>query len=141
MNKLCYAVNHEQRVPDWSKYKYRVGYFGKIFDKNVLNGVDLSLYERYAKEHDIRQPQIKDDIMDALIIVNNCHSYRALSKHINNWCSPYTIETWLRSHPTYNVYAKNIKPGLTLQNREKQVVFSKHVRNRSTVWALSLDSQ
>ena len=59
--------------------------------------------------------------------------YRALSKHINNWCSPYTIETWLRSHPTYNVYAKNIKPGLTVQNREKQVFFSKHVRN---LWGL-----
>ena len=72
--------------------------------------------------------------VQSLLLVNNCHSYRVLSKHVNNWCSPYTIETWLRSHPTYNIYAKNIKPGLTAQNREKQVVFSKHVRNR---WGLS----
>jgi hypothetical protein len=123
----------EQRVPEWSKYKYRVGYFGTKFDVCVENNEDLSFYERLAKEHDIRQPFIKDEIMDALMQVNNCLSYRALSKHINNWCSPYTIETWLRSHPTYNVYAKNIKPGLTVQNREKQVLFSKHVRNR---WGL-----
>ncbi len=43
------------------------------------------------------------------------------------------IESWLRSHATYQVYAKNIKPGLTQQNREKQVVFSKYVHNH---WGL-----
>jgi hypothetical protein len=122
-----------QRVPEWKKYKYRVGYFGKMFDDIVSKGEDISLYERLAKEHDAQQPYIKDDIMDALKMVNNCRSYRLLSNRINNWCAPYTIETWLRSHPSYNVYAKNIKPGLTPQNQEKQVVFSKHVRNR---WGL-----
>jgi hypothetical protein len=61
----------------------------------------MSHFERLAKENEIGQPYIKDDIMDALIVVNNCHSYRALSKHINNWCSPFTIESWLRVHPTY----------------------------------------
>ena len=117
-------TSEDQRVPDWTKYKYRIGYFGKQFDKLVENGEDISQYTRLAKQHDVRQPFIKEDILDALMVVNNCHSYRALSKHINNWCSPYTIETWLRSHPTYNVYAKNIKPGLTAQNREMQVIFS-----------------
>jgi hypothetical protein len=82
----------------------------------------MSHYVGLAKEQDARQPYIKDDILDALKMCNNCMSNCALSKHINNWCSPYTIETWLRSHPMYNIYAKNIKPGLTVQNREKQVV-------------------
>jgi hypothetical protein len=118
----------------WTKYKYRIGQFGNQFDKLVENGEDISEYTRLAKQHDVRQPFIKEDILDALMVVNNCHSYRALSKHINNfWCSPYTIETWLRSHPTFNVYAKNTKLGLTAQNREKQVIFSKRVRNR---WGL-----
>ena len=126
-------TSEEQRVPEWRKYKYRTAFFGKQFEQMVANGEDTSQYTRFAKQHDARQPYIKEDIMDALMVVNNCLSYRALSKHINNWCSPHTIENWLRSHPTYNVYAKNIKPGLTVQNREKQVVFSKHVRNR---WGL-----
>ncbi len=93
----------------------------------------MSHYERLAKEHDACQPYTKDDIMDALKMVNNCLSYRLLSNHINNWCASYTIETWLRSYPSYNVYAKNTKPGLTPQNQEKQVVCSKLVRNR---WGL-----
>ncbi len=113
----------DQRVPEWTIYKYRIGYFGKQFDKLVESGQDYSEYTRLAKQHDVRQPFIKEDILDALKLGNNCHSYRALSKHITNWCAPYTIETWLRSHPTYNIYAKNIKPGLTPQNREKQVIF------------------
>ncbi len=114
-------------------YKHRVGYFERLYDELEAKGEDLSHYERLTKEHDARQPFIKDDIMDALKLANNCLSYRALAKHINNWRSPYTIETWLRAHPTYNRYAKNIKPGLTPQNREKQAAFSKHVRNR---WGL-----
>jgi hypothetical protein len=85
-----------------------------------------------AKEHDQRQPFIQEDIVDALIMGNNCTSYRTLSRHIhiNGRCMPSTIEQWLRFHPTYQVYAKNIKPGLTEQNRGKQVIFSKHVHNR-----------
>jgi hypothetical protein len=127
------STEEDMRVPEWKLYKYRVGYFGKKYEELVEKGEDMSHYARLAKEQDARQPYIKDDILDALKMCNNCMSYRLLSKHINNWCSPYTIETWLRSHPTYNIYAKNIKPGLTAQNRDKQVVFSRHVRNR---WGL-----
>jgi hypothetical protein len=127
------GTDADMHVPEWKLYKHRVGYFGKKYEELVAKGEDMSHYERLAKEQDARQPFIKDDILDALKMCNNCMSYRALSKHINNWCAPYTIETWLRSHPTYNIYAKNIKPGLTVQNREKQVVFSQHVCNR---WGL-----
>ncbi len=99
------------------RYKYRVGYWGKEFDKLIETHQDVSAYERMAKQHDERQPFIQEEIMDALIHSNNCTSYRALSKHTNGWCSPATIEVWLKSHPTYQIYAKNIKPGLTAQNR------------------------
>jgi hypothetical protein len=116
------CTEEDMRVPEWKLYKYRVGYFGKKYEDLVAKGEDMSHYVRLAKEKDARQPYIKDDILDALKMCNNCMSYRELSKHINNWCSPYTIETWLRSQPTYNIYAKNIKPGLTVQNRDKQVL-------------------
>ncbi len=64
---------------------------------------------------------------------NVCRSYRALSKVINGWCSPKTIEKWLKAYPEYHIYSKNIKSGLTITNRVKQVAFSQHVQNR---WVL-----
>jgi hypothetical protein len=54
-------TSDDQRVQEWEKYKYRVGYFGKIFDNAVAIGEDMSHYERLAEEHDARQPYIKDD--------------------------------------------------------------------------------
>ena len=132
------ATTQAQYRPEWLRYKYRVGYWGKEFDKLIETQQDVSAYERMARQHDERQPFIQDEIMDALIHSNNCTSYRALSKHTNGWCSPATIEVWLKSHPTYNIYAKNIKPGLTAQNRLKQVAFSKHVHNR---WGISIETR
>ena len=85
-----------------------------------------------AREHDGRQPFIQEELLDALKH-NVCTSYRQLAKHINGWCTSATIETWLKSHPTYHLYAKNIKPGLTEDNRAKQVAFSRRVHN---LWGL-----
>jgi hypothetical protein len=87
-----------------------------------------------AREHDARQPFIEEELLDAL--KNNvCTSYRQLSKHINGWCAAATVETWLKSHPDFHLYAKNIKPGLTEENRAKQVSFSKRVHN---MWGLDV---
>ncbi len=116
----------------WHKYKHRVAYWGFKFDKLVAEGGDVTMYPRMAREHDERQPYVQEDLLEALHR-NNCTSYRALSMHINGWCAPSTIEQWFKAHPTYLVYAKNIKPGLTEQNRAKQVTFSKHVHNH---WGL-----
>ncbi len=80
----------------------------------------------------VSQPFIQEELVEAL--KNNvCMSYRQLAKHINGWCATATIETWLKSHPTYHLYAKNIKPGLTEDNRAKQVAFSRRVQN---LWEL-----
>jgi hypothetical protein len=122
-----------QKVKEWQCYKYRVAFWGKKYDNNELTPEEMSYYARLAREHDERQPYIKQDILDALILGHSCHSYRALSKLMNNWCSPCCIQKWLTSHPTYYIYAKNIKPGLSEPNKIKQVLFSKHVRNR---WGL-----
>jgi hypothetical protein len=86
-----------------------------------------------AREHDARQPFIQEELVEAL--KNNvCTSNRQLAKHINGSCATATIETWLKSHPTYHLYAKNIKPGLTEDNRAKQVAFSRRVHN---LWELN----
>ncbi len=119
-----------QKVPEWRCYKYRVAFGGKRFEENVLSAEEMSYNSRLARKHDERQPYIQQDIMDALIHGHSCHSYRAQSKQINNWCSPWAIQKWLTAHPSYYIYSKISKPGASDPNKIKPVLFAKHVRNR-----------
>jgi hypothetical protein len=98
---------------------------------------ELSVYARMERQHDNRQPFIKDELIEA-IKAYNCVSYRQLSVHINNWCQHTCIARWLNSYDTYALYAKNIKPGLTAENQMKQVAFSRHVQGR---WGLEPDTK
>jgi len=82
-----------------------------------------------AREHDARQPYIKVQLVEA-IESEVTMSFYGLAQHINWWCSPKSIERWLKKFPGYAMYSKNIKPGLSETNRGKQVTFAKHVRNR-----------
>ncbi len=84
-------------------------------------------YERMSREHDNRQPFIKDELIEA-ITSYNCVTYRQLAGHINNWCHHSCIQIWLRSHETYSLYA-----GLSPENQLKQVAFSRRVTQR---WGL-----
>ncbi len=56
-------TSEEQRVPEWRKYKYRIAFFGNQYDEMVANGEDTSHYKIFAKQHDARQPYIKEDIL------------------------------------------------------------------------------
>ncbi len=80
---------------------------------------DMHEYKRMAREHDSRQPFIEEKLIEA-ILRYNCFTYRQLAGQINNWCQHTCIAEWLRSHETYSLYAKNIKPGLTPENQLKQ---------------------
>jgi hypothetical protein len=62
-----------------------VAYWGKVFAEQVVDEQNMSYCSRLAREHDERQPFIQQEILDALIEGHSCHSYRALSKHINDW--------------------------------------------------------
>ena len=122
-----------QPLDGWESYARRFGHWGRDWDQQILiSHFDQAKYQRMAREHDARQPFIQEELVEALRN-NVCTSYRQLAKHVNGWCAMRTIETWLRSHPTYHMYAKNIKPGLTEENRAKQVAFSKRVHN---LWGL-----
>ena len=117
----------------WETYQRRFGHWGKDWDEQTLSiTFEQANYQRMAREHDARQVFIQEELLDALKH-NVCTSYRQLAKHINGWCASATIETWLKTHPTYHLYAKNIKPGLTEDNRAKQVAFSRRVHN---LWGL-----
>ena len=103
----------------------------------MLIDEDMNEYERMAREHDNRQPFIQDELVEG-IKSYNCITYRQLAGHINNWCQHSCIQTWLRSHETYSLYAKNIKPGLSPENQLKQVAFSRRVTQR---WGLDPDTK
>ncbi len=45
---------------------------------------------------------------------------------------------WLKRQPDFCLYRKRIRPGLTEQNRLKQIAFSRHVHNR---WGLPNDQR
>ena len=82
------------------------------YDVLILRGGDISKWERRAKEHDARQPFIREEFI-ATLDAQVCRSYSQLSRHINGWCEPQTVERWLNGHPSFEIYRKNIKPGLT----------------------------
>ena len=93
---------HDERD---AKAKDRRAQAGLKFDALVGRGGDISKWERRAKEHDSRQPFIRDELFAALE-AQVCRSYRQLSRYVNGWCQPQTIERWLNSHPAYEVYRK-----------------------------------
>ena len=92
-------------------------------------------YEKFnylAREQGARQPLTHNELKEALESEVTM-SFYGLAQHINWWCSPKSIERWCKGFPGYQMYSKNIKPGLSERNREEQVLFAKHVRNR---WGL-----
>ncbi len=58
-NKRRYCYYGIQYLTDWTKYKYRIGYFGKQFDKLVENGEDISEYTRLANNMMYDSPSSK----------------------------------------------------------------------------------
>jgi hypothetical protein len=103
--------------------------FGLDYNKKVADGHDMRGYENQAIAHDARWEYVKDDLIGALASYR-CMSYRSLAQHIDNWCSKATIERWLKSHETYHFFTKKIKPGVTEENKVKQVEFSEYVHRR-----------
>ena len=99
-----------------------------VDSNNNIHSIDVERYTALARQHDARQPMIKSDLLEALES-NVCLSYLALARYIDFWCGPKTIERWFKSFSSYHLYAKNVKPGLTPGNREKQVVFAKDVHS------------
>jgi hypothetical protein len=67
-----------------------VAFWNGIYDDlvagiNKTEEEELSIYARMERQHDNRQPFIKDELVEA-IKAYNCVSYRQLAVHINNWC-------------------------------------------------------
>ena len=89
-------------------------------------------FEKLARDHQVKQALMVECIADALQKKQggNClRSYRSIANATDNWCSHVTIHNWLKAQPTFKTYAKQVRPGLTDINREKQVLFGQHVRS------------
>lgn len=92
-------------------------------------------WEQESKAHDVRQPLIKDILIQKL---QECptRTFKELAEDINHWCSANTIHQWLSSIPTYGSYRERIIPLLTQQQKSRQLTFAKHFLN---LWGLPPD--
>ncbi len=135
---LLKPVTQEAGITIWLARSIGAQCWGAVYDERVTQGQvnERDEYHRLAREHLARQPSIQDDLLEALR-ANVCTSYRNLSRYINGWCTAGTIEHWFKLHEDYHLYSKNIKPGLTPDNKIKQVLFSQHVHN---LWGLPRNS-
>jgi hypothetical protein len=118
---------HSRRVDADAKYQHWI-----VLKKEwaALTGEMKVPYEKLARDNHARQPFMKEGLVDALQkkMGGNClRSYRSLEKVSDGWCSHVTIETWLKSQPTFATYSKKVRPGLTDINRQKQVALAHHV--------------
>ncbi len=116
-----------RRVDAQAKQDYRL-HLKKAWTKLTLE--EKIPYEKLSRDHHARQPLMKECVIDALQKKkrrNSMRSYRSLEKATDGWCRHTTIETWLKAQPTFATYSKNVRPGLTDTNRQKQVQFARHV--------------
>jgi hypothetical protein len=94
----------------------------------LLNANERAYWEQRSRTQIERQPSIADDIINSMR-ANPSKSYDAVAKDIGNWCSGTTIQKWLRSHSGYNTYAQRTLPLLTSAQKQKHVIFGKHLHN------------
>ena len=93
-------------------------------------------YDKQARDHLARQGVISESVADAMRKDKggSCsRSFLSVQQATGDWCGKNTIVNWLKSQPDFCLYTKRIRPGLTEQNRLKQIAFSEHVHNR---WGL-----
>jgi hypothetical protein len=94
--------------------------------------LEEALCEFHARNHDERQPYIRDQIIEA-IRNNPTKSFGKIAADINHWCSATTIQKWLSSYDSYSMYVERILPLLTKNQMQKHVDFAKLVRDH---WGL-----
>ena len=105
----------------------------KQWDEGKAKDPDFgAAYDKRSRDHNERQKGAKADLVE-LLSRNGRRSYTSLGKALNNWCSPSTVERFLKSNIDYKTYSQNVRPLLSEGNRLKQVTFSKHVQDR---WGL-----
>jgi hypothetical protein len=72
--------------PMWEKFSVRYEYYGRDYDKAVLQNDNMTYWERMAREHDARQPFIEHEVI-SVIKASPVTSYRDVATKINGWCS------------------------------------------------------
>ena len=98
----------------------------------TLSDDEKTVWACLAREHDERQPLIRDQILDA-IRANPTKSFEQISTDVGCWCSSATIHRWLQSQETYSTYVERVLPLLTKHQMNKHVEFAQLLR---TNWNL-----
>ncbi|KAI2503723.1 hypothetical protein MHU86_10704 [Fragilaria crotonensis] len=93
----------------------------------LLSPAEKEVWTFHARNHDERQPFIRDQIIEA-IRKNPTRSFQKIAADIDHWCLATAIHQWLSSHASYSVYVERILPLLSKVQMQKHVDFAKLVR-------------
>jgi hypothetical protein len=84
------------------------------------------IWEFKARNHDERQPQIRDQILDSLRR-NPTKSFEKVAADIGYWCSCGAIFRWLTSYMKISMYVQRILPLLSSAQMYKHLAFARHL--------------
>ena len=94
---------------------------------DAMSSAACALWEAKAREHDERHADIKPLLLRALK-KNPTMSWERLAGAIDNWCSPSTIQRWMKSHVSYSTYSEMIVPLLSAPQKAKHLAFAQRLR-------------
>jgi hypothetical protein len=134
IHKCCMEAKENLDSVDKKLYTERFNAAFTEFDS--LDVGTKALWEGKRRMHLLRQPAIKDKIIDA-IWKNPKRLWKGIEADINFWCSDSAIYRWITSKPGYHLYCKRVIPLLTDVQRLKHFTFAKHFCNN---WGLSAGS-
>jgi hypothetical protein len=119
-NEPISRAEHAQRV-SCARKKY-----------NTLDDATKERWEMKRREQLLRQPNIKNEII-AAVIKNPKASWTGISGTIGNWCSAGCIQRWMTSRDGYSLYTERVIPLLSDLQKKSHLEFSKLFRSN---WGL-----
>jgi hypothetical protein len=91
-----------------------------------LDEDERGVWEFKARNHDERQPQIRDQILDSLRR-NPTKPLEKVAADIGHWCSFGAIFRWLTTHLKISMYVQRILPLLSSAQMHKHLAFARHL--------------
>jgi len=97
-------------------------------DFHSVSATEKEKWEAAARAHLERHQRIPYIIRD-VVRKNAPITYHGIANALGHWSSASTIQRWITSREGYKQYSDKVIPLLTQAQKEKHVVFAKHLLN------------
>jgi len=126
--EYLYALNMcrhlaEENLDTIDRKEYQQRFIMARLEFEHLDSGTKELWEGKRRAHLLRQPAIKESIIDA-IRKNPKISWSGIEAEIDFWCSASTIRKWVTSRKGYSLYAERIIPLLSPEQKRKHFEFA-----------------